>query len=74
MDVVVGSVIAVAEEKKFESVKNTWTEEKLKKLREIAETTVERKDKKEKQEKRSKVDTELVNSVMKNILRKKRSS
>ena len=73
LDVVVGSVATISEEKKFESVKNTWTEEKLKKLRQIAESPPENKEK-EKQEKRSKVDTELVNSVMKNILRKKRSA
>ena len=75
LDVVVGSTATAIEEKKFESVKNTWTEEKLKKLRQIAESPPENKEKqKQDKEKRSKVDTELVNSVMKNILRKKRSA
>ena len=75
LDVVVGNVATAIEDKKIESVKNTWTEEKLKKLRAIAESPPEHKQKeKQEKEKRSKVDTELVNSVMKNILRKKRSS
>lgn len=72
LDVVVGNVATAIEEKKIQSVKNTWTEEKLKKLRQIAESPPENKGKSDK-EKRSTVDTELVNSVMKNILRKKRS-
>jgi hypothetical protein len=71
LDVVMGSVATVVEDKKMESIKNTWTEEKLKKLRAIAESPPENKQKKEIEKK---VNTELVNSVMKNILRKKRSA
>ena len=72
LEVVEGNVNTVVQEKKHELIKNNWTEEKIKKLREIAAESVEKKDEVKKKGKK-KMDGELIDSMMKNILQKKRS-
>ncbi len=72
LEVVEGNVNTVVQEKKIEIIKSNWTEEKIKKLREIASEPLEKKEGIIKKGKK-KMDGELIDSMMKSILQKKRS-
>ena len=73
LEVVEGNVNTVVQEKKIAAIKNNWTEEKIKQLREIASEPLHSINPEGKKKKGKNMDSELIESMMKNILQKKRS-